>query len=56
MWFDFSGIKATVIHPATEKHIKKYTDQETFVIQETSDLYQKVTKPYLEAHSFSVQV
>ncbi|XP_071121680.1 m7GpppX diphosphatase-like [Mytilus edulis] len=52
---NLNGVKATVICPASEKHIKKYTEQESFVIQETAELYTKVTLPYLEKNAFSTK-
>ncbi|KAL3852857.1 hypothetical protein ACJMK2_016466 [Sinanodonta woodiana] len=50
-----NAVKATVIYPATEKHITKYTDQERFVVTETAELYKNITLPYLEEKEFSVQ-
>ena len=52
----FSAIKAMVIHPATEKHIAKYTDHERYVVEETAELYNSVTLPHLLEQQFSVQV
>jgi Uncharacterized conserved protein len=52
----FSGLKVTVIHPATEKHIGKYTSQEIHLIEETAELYKSVTLPFLEKEKFSIQV
>lgn len=51
-----SEIKATVIYPATDKHIEKYTKQDVEVIQETSEDYEQITLPYLKGENrFSVQ-
>ncbi|KAK3103331.1 hypothetical protein FSP39_018548 [Pinctada imbricata] len=50
-----NAVKATLIHPATPKHITKYTDQEAFVVHETEDIYQSVTLPYIESQAFSIQ-
>lgn len=52
----FAGVKTTVICPATEKHVKKYQRQETFLIEETEEDYQSITLPYINSQSFSVQV
>lgn len=49
----YSGINAMVIHPATSKHIEKFTKKELYMIDETYELYQKVTVPYIESSSFS---
>ena len=39
----------SLIHPARPKDIEKYSDQEIFLVHETAELYQRVTKPYIEA-------
>lgn len=54
--FIFTAVKAVVIHPATEKHVQKYTDQKRYIIHESSDLYKNVTLPLLESKQLSVQV
>ncbi|KAK6173523.1 hypothetical protein SNE40_016956 [Patella caerulea] len=51
----FPGYKTTMIYPATEKHIAKYSEQDVFVVHETKELYSMVTKPSLEQSSFSLQ-
>lgn len=51
-----SEIKTTVVCPATEKHIKKYQRQESFLVEETGSDYQSITLPYIQKQSFSVQV
>lgn len=48
-------IKTTLICPATQKHIKKYQVQETFLVEETEEDYRSITLPYIESQSFSVQ-
>lgn len=55
-WFLLLGIKTTVIHPATEKHIKKYQAQDIHLIEETPELYKSVTLPHLLKEKFSLQV
>ncbi|KAJ8302032.1 hypothetical protein KUTeg_021019 [Tegillarca granosa] len=52
---ELNSVKATVIYPATEKHITKYKEQEMFVVYETEDLYNSVTLPHIESQKFSVQ-
>ena len=49
----FCGGKITVIRPATETHISKYSAQNYGFIHETVDMFQKATKPYIEAKSLS---
>ncbi|KOC69177.1 m7GpppX diphosphatase [Habropoda laboriosa] len=50
-----NGINATIIHPATAKHIKKFQKEELHIIDETYELYQKITVPYIESSSFSTE-
>ncbi|KAK1153405.1 m7GpppX diphosphatase-like [Acipenser oxyrinchus oxyrinchus] len=50
-----NDIKATMVCPATEKHIKKYQSQELFLIQESGEDYRNITLPYIQEQSFSVQ-
>ncbi|KAG8568150.1 hypothetical protein GDO81_013904 [Engystomops pustulosus] len=52
---ELNEVKATVIHPATEKHIKKYMRQELYLIQETGEDYRNITLPFIESQSFSIQ-
>lgn len=51
-----NGIKATVIHPATEKHIEKYSSRKSFLIEETSLIYCSVTLPHINESKFDLQV
>ncbi|CAK9825645.1 m7GpppX diphosphatase [Anthophora retusa] len=51
----YNGINATIIHPATAKHIKKFQKEELHIIDETYELYQKITLPYIESSSFSTE-
>lgn len=46
----------TVVCPATEKHVKKYQRQESYLVEETADNYRSITLPYIESQSFSLQV
>ncbi|XP_054648230.1 m7GpppX diphosphatase [Dunckerocampus dactyliophorus] len=48
-------IKATVVCPATEKHVNKYQRRESFLVEETAEDYQSITLPYIQKQSFSVQ-
>ncbi|XP_063034390.1 m7GpppX diphosphatase isoform X2 [Melospiza melodia melodia] len=52
---ELSEIKATVVYPATEKHIQKYLRQEVHLIRETWEDYQNITLPFIQAQSFSIQ-
>ena len=53
---NFLGIKSTLIYPATEKHIAKYSQQEVFLMRETAEDYRAITLPYIESSQFSTQV
>ncbi|RZF41098.1 hypothetical protein LSTR_LSTR002730 [Laodelphax striatellus] len=51
----YGGFKATIIFPATEKHVKKYEIQPLHLIEETSKLYYEVTLPHITSESFNIQ-
>lgn len=51
-----AGVKATVVYPATDKHIEKYSICQKFVINETPDLYEDVTLPYITSSQLSLEV
>ncbi|XP_014247893.1 m7GpppX diphosphatase [Cimex lectularius] len=51
----FNEIKTTVIHPATDQHIAKFLEKPKHLIEETSDYYQTITRPFLEKEQLSVQ-
>ena len=50
-----NGIKANIVHPATEKHISKYLASPGHLVLETPDLYYGVTLPSLAKEQFSLQ-
>ncbi|XP_037819880.1 m7GpppX diphosphatase [Lucilia sericata] len=50
-----SGVKATVVYPATDKHIEKYSICQKFVINETPELYKEITLPYITTSQFSLE-
>jgi len=51
-----TGIKLTVIYPATEKHVKKYSQQKSVMLQETGHVYAMYVRPYAETQALSLQV
>lgn len=53
---EVNTIKTTIIYPATEKHILKYSIQDWFIVQETADQYREITEPYLTTGQFSLDV
>ncbi|CAH2061787.1 unnamed protein product, partial [Iphiclides podalirius] len=52
---EINGVKTTIIYPATEKHIAKFSQQEVHIILETPELYRKLTLPYIEKEQFNLQ-
>ncbi|KAG8228930.1 hypothetical protein J437_LFUL007322 [Ladona fulva] len=52
---ELNGISTTIIHPATEKHIKKYEAKPSHAIDETPELYSSVTLPHLKEEQFNLQ-
>ncbi|XP_024943375.1 m7GpppX diphosphatase isoform X2 [Cephus cinctus] len=52
---EYSGLKATIIHPATPKHIKKFEEHKFYLVDETPEDYYNITLPYFEKQSFSLQ-
>ena len=51
-----AGIKMTIIYPATEKHVNKYKQQNSFMVQESATTYATKIKPYAETQALSLQV
>ena len=45
-----------MVCPATQKHVKKYRVQESFLVEETGEDYLSITLPYIQERSFSMQV
>lgn len=42
-----NSVKVTVIHPATEKHLEKYSEKKFSYVSETPVIYNNIVKPYL---------
>lgn len=49
-------MKTTIIHPATEKHIEKYSAQNIYMIDETPVIYKNITLPHIKEEQFDLQV
>lgn len=47
-------MKVTVIYPATEKHIIKYSTQEKFIVQESPELHNTIVKPHILSEQFTL--
>ncbi|KAJ8969664.1 hypothetical protein NQ317_004894 [Molorchus minor] len=52
---ELNTIKATVIHPATEKHLIKYSFQRCYFIDETPQIYNDIVLPHLTNEQFNLQ-
>lgn len=50
-----NGLTATVIFPATQKHVDKYVYKAQHMITETPKLYKEVTEPYIASQQLSLQ-
>lgn len=51
-----TALKTTIIYPATQKHIKKYSIEKLHIFQESPACYASITLPYIEQDSFSLEV
>lgn len=51
---ELNGIKAVIIHPATEQHIQKYSQQDFRLIHESPEDYKNITLPYIESKQFTL--
>ena len=43
----YGGVKLTLIHPATETHVRKYTQQHLRMVVETGKIYKELVRPYI---------
>ena len=53
---EFNSVKATIIHPATAKHISKFSAKTAILIEETAEIYKSVTLPHIQESKFDNQV
>lgn len=44
-------VKLTIIRPATEAHILKYSEQAKVMVRETPDMFEHVIKPYISSQA-----
>lgn len=49
-------LKVTIIYPASEKHISKYSAHARYLVEETVHDYRSVTLPHLEQEQLSLEV
>lgn len=48
-------IRTTLIYPATEKHFQKFERKTVHIVEETREIYETLTLPYILSETFSVQ-
>lgn len=53
---NLNSITTSTIHPATQKHIMKFTSQNIYLLNETADDYLNITLPFLQKQQFSIDV
>ncbi|XP_033227226.1 m7GpppX diphosphatase [Belonocnema kinseyi] len=52
---EYNGINATVIHPASQSHLDKYSVKELHLVEETYETYKNITLPHIESQQFSLE-
>nr|XP_023017169.1 m7GpppX diphosphatase-like isoform X2 [Leptinotarsa decemlineata] len=52
---ELSSFKTTIIHPATEKHILKYSAQKSYLVDETPKIYSDIILPGLVGEASHLQ-
>ncbi|XP_065220430.1 m7GpppX diphosphatase [Planococcus citri] len=52
---ELNGVKATVIYPASEHHIKKFERTRVHILEETEEIYNNITLPYILQHQLSLE-
>ncbi|XP_015185669.1 PREDICTED: m7GpppX diphosphatase [Polistes dominula] len=51
----YNGLKVLLIHPATSKHIEKFKKKDLHIVDETYELYEKITLPHITSQQFSLE-
>ncbi|TDH65392.1 hypothetical protein CCR75_003914 [Bremia lactucae] len=46
---DVKPYKVNLIYPATERHVRKHTDQNFHMVVETKETYRMITKPFIDS-------
>ncbi|POM64222.1 Scavenger mRNA-decapping enzyme DcpS [Phytophthora palmivora] len=46
---DVKPYKVNLIYPATERHVRKHTDQNFHMVVETKEAYRMITKPFIDS-------
>lgn len=50
------AVKLTTVYPATSRHVQKYSEQKLYLIQETPEDYNNITRPFIESQALRKQV
>ncbi|KAG5897333.1 hypothetical protein JTB14_030219 [Gonioctena quinquepunctata] len=53
--FELSSFKTTIIHPATEKHIQKFSAHRSYLVDETPKIYSDIILPCLSDEESHLQ-
>ena len=51
----FLELKSSIIYPATEKHINKYSKHESYLVLETPEMYENSVLKHIETEQFSLE-
>ncbi|KAI9913336.1 hypothetical protein PsorP6_005262 [Peronosclerospora sorghi] len=46
---DVKPYKVNLIYPTTDRHVRKHTDQNFYMVVETKEAYRKITKPHIDS-------
>ena len=49
-------VRVMGVYPATDSHISKYSEQNLHMVHETPQIYQSVTKPFIQKQAFTLEV
>ncbi|KRX23073.1 m7GpppX diphosphatase [Trichinella nelsoni] len=52
---DLNALQLTLIQPASEQHIQKWSEEERCMVSETADDYRSITLQYIEKNKLSLQ-
>ncbi|XP_058806145.1 m7GpppX diphosphatase-like [Phymastichus coffea] len=52
---EHNGLNTIIIHPASQKHLDKFSRKELYIVEETYEIYEKITRPHIESTAFSLQ-
>lgn len=51
---EINPVKATIIHPATQKHIEKFSVQNSYIVEETPSIYYDIVLKHIEKDQFTL--